>query len=98
MIIELLQLWSMLENHSIHILILFFMVTAVITPVIMKRKSRKYKGAYTGESKPVTVIVPVHLEDYAQFEKCLSSIEKQKADQLIVSIDSQDAMLRKIAE
>jgi cellulose synthase/poly-beta-1,6-N-acetylglucosamine synthase-like glycosyltransferase len=88
----------MLQYHSLHILIVFFMISAVITPTMLKRRAGKYKGAYTGESKPVTVIVPVHLEDATQFEKCLSSIEKQKADQLIVSIDSQDATLKEIAE
>lgn len=97
MIIEILQFLSMLMYYKIHLLILFFFIFVVSPAVIIKNRSRKYR-VHTGESVPVTVIVPVHLEDYTEFEKCLSSIQKELPDQVIVSIDSEDAQLMKIAE
>lgn len=98
MIIELLQLWDMLMYYRIHILALFFVIFVLTPACIMKKKSRRYKGPYIGEPMPVTVIVPVYLEDYDKFEKCLTSIQKQNVDQLIVSIDSQDTQLKNIAK
>ncbi|MDR0460390.1 MAG: glycosyltransferase [Nitrososphaerota archaeon] len=97
MIIEILQLGDLLINHKIHLLILFFIFFLVIPVVWLKTKSRTYKP-YSGHTKPVTVIVPAHKEDYKIFNDCLESIQKQHPAKLIVAIDSNDEKMHEIAE
>jgi hyaluronan synthase len=97
MIIEIMQFCDLLINHRIHFLFFFFIFFVVIPTVWIKKKSQSYK-AFSGSTKPVTVIVPAYKEDYKIFNDCLESIQKQHPEKLIVAIDSNDEKMREIAK
>ncbi len=106
MIIEILQLFDTLTNGNIHLLVIFFIIFMVAPLSLIRTNSREYNNrydvnnrVYTNDSSSlnVTVIVPLHIEDYDTFDNCLNSIYKQRPSQLIVSIDSEDQKLIDIA-
>ena len=100
MIIEILQLFDMVVYGKIHLLIIFFIIFIVLPFYLIKRSSNRYNISYINHQLSyVTVIVPVHTEDYGTFDNCLNSITKRLSVpvQLIVSIDSKDQKLIDIA-
>ncbi len=97
MIIEILQLADILLNKEIHLLIGFFILFVIFPVYLIKRQSVKYNVKYNAPSLDVTVVVPVHYENYDIFEKCMNSIRSQDPKQLIVTIDSNDQKLINIA-
>ncbi|MBS7644046.1 glycosyltransferase [Candidatus Bathyarchaeota archaeon] len=91
------QAVSLFLHHHLHLLILYFISFTLVPAVIIKVKSRNYR-IFNGRVKPVTVIVPVHTEDYEIFERSMKSIRAENPDQIIVSIDSGDQKLIGIAK
>lgn len=99
MIVEILQIFDSLIHGNIHLLSIYFIIFVIIPSYIIKRNSNRYGQSFrTLPSLKATVIVPVNIEDYEIFEKCLKSINSQKPDQIIVSIDSKDNKIIDIAE
>ncbi len=108
MIIEILQLFDMLAYGKVHVLFIFFIFFIILPSYLIRRYSDRYHNRYYNASfinksssndiSNVTVIIPVHTEDYNTFDNCLASIKRQSPDQLIISIDSKDQRLINIAE
>ncbi len=97
MIVETLQLLSIVIYHNIHLLFFFFMFFTLTSHVLIKYHSRKYRSYQSDRKRKVTVVVPVYAENHELFEKCLKSIADQNPDQLIVCLDGKDGRLAAIA-
>ncbi|MEM2687571.1 MAG: glycosyltransferase, partial [Thermoproteota archaeon] len=98
MIVEVLQAVNMLLYGKIHLLVLFFLVFVLAPRVVIKVKERGYRTIGDLFGGKVTAIVPVYKEEPELFKACLESIHRNGADQIIVSIDSGDRELIRIAE
>ena len=83
------QLADLIENHQLHLFLIFvlFVWAVFFIKLWYSQRYRPYLEEYTTSH---SVVVPVYQEDLNTFTNCVKSIQQNKPEELIVVIDERE--------